>query len=266
MRETELSPLVQVARETLRGRMPRVYDRAQSAAGLDVLTPGTMTGFAADIFRVLARRHHPRMRGVAKARRDRSVAFLALLRTDEFRPGNLRRQKQRTIHDDIACHQKQAPDGQASQNQDAASPTITRIHGRFVCAAFFIDHSRAPRALAARVKAGSLAIRANVGHEPVDFHVREFVAVGLHLLLTVLVLAALFDALERHLVGEAGLMRLVGEVLHLGLAAGLGFAFPILAVAGGAVRFVVFRRAGRAGDERGGANPGGESKDRFHSE
>jgi len=88
MRQLELRADLQVTLKTGLGRTAGIDDRARAAAARDVQTSGTVTRFAADIFRVVSRRFESRVRRGRERSRDLFVTGGARFRADEFSSGN----------------------------------------------------------------------------------------------------------------------------------------------------------------------------------
>jgi hypothetical protein len=74
-----------MALETGVRRFSRIDDRADTAAGLNVQTPGTATRFAADVLCVFSFCLQPGMSGRSEITDDLFVAGRALLRANELR-------------------------------------------------------------------------------------------------------------------------------------------------------------------------------------
>src|SRR5450432_3782794 len=88
MRQLELRADLQVTLKTGLGRTAGIDDRARAAAARDVQTSGTVTRFAADIFRVVSRRFESRVRRGRERSRDLFVTGGARFRADEFSSRN----------------------------------------------------------------------------------------------------------------------------------------------------------------------------------
>ena len=79
MRQLKRSANVQVTLETGVRRLSRIDDRALSAAGLNVQTPGTVTRLAAHVLCVFPFRLQPRVSGRSKVAHDLFVTRCAFL-------------------------------------------------------------------------------------------------------------------------------------------------------------------------------------------
>ncbi len=88
MRQGERCANFQMTLETGVGRLPRIDDRACSAASFDVQAPGSVARLATHVLCVVALRLQTRVRGCPKIAHDLFMAGGAFLRADELRAGN----------------------------------------------------------------------------------------------------------------------------------------------------------------------------------
>jgi hypothetical protein len=79
MRQLKRCANVQVTLETSVRRLSRINDRARSAAGLNVQTPGSVTRFAAHVFGIFSFCLQPRVSGCSEIPHDLFVAGCAFL-------------------------------------------------------------------------------------------------------------------------------------------------------------------------------------------
>ena len=118
VRQAELTALVEMAGETGLGRLGRIDDRALAAAGLDVDGPGPVTSLAADVSDLGILERQVAVRRSIKMARHLFMALGALLGADVGRASHLGRGHHSPFGDD-AANEKEAPDGDASENYGA---------------------------------------------------------------------------------------------------------------------------------------------------